>query len=93
MELLKHNQKAYEEIKENFRKYRKVLYVSGVGTGKSFVFLALAENVFKGRILYVITPPHKTLVELCSSWDINGTAAYRRPWFFRYLPVFTYFRL
>lgn len=57
MELLKHNQNAYEEIKDSFQKYRKVLYVSGVGTGKSFVFLALAENVFKGKILYVV-PKH-----------------------------------
>ena len=57
MELLKHNQKAYEEIEDSFQEYQKVLYVSGVGTGKSFVFLALAENVFRGKVLYVIPEP------------------------------------
>ena len=31
----------------------------------------------------VTTPPRKTLAELCLSWDISGTAAYRRPCFFR----------
>lgn len=57
MKLLPHNEKAYQQLQQAFLQHRKVLYVSGVGTGKSFVFLALAERIFTGRILYVV-PKH-----------------------------------
>lgn len=49
-----HNQKAVDTILSAYHQdSRRVLYVSGVGTGKSFVFLGTAENI-PGRILYVV---------------------------------------
>lgn len=55
--LLPHNQPAFSEIMDSYRSgIKKIIYVSGVGTGKSFVFLAIAEALGK-KILYVI-PKH-----------------------------------
>lgn len=54
MKLMPHNQKAVKEIVSAYvRGARRIVYVSGVGTGKSFVFLGLTEYI-KGRILYVV---------------------------------------
>lgn len=55
--LLSHNQPAFQEISDSYKNgTKKIIYVSGVGTGKSFVFLAMAEQM-KGRILYIL-PKH-----------------------------------
>lgn len=56
MELMPHNKKAVEQILEAYKTEKKVIYTSGVGTGKSWVFMAIAEAI-GGRILYVI-PKH-----------------------------------
>ena len=49
-----HNKKAVKEIVSAYVSgTRRIIYVSGVGTGKSFVFLGLTEYI-KGRILYVV---------------------------------------
>lgn len=58
IELKPHNQRPFREIKKCFHNgAHSVIYVSGVGTGKSFVFMAVAESLVRGRILYVI-PKH-----------------------------------
>lgn len=59
MRLLPHNQTAVDSIMENFKNgKRKVIYISGVGTGKSFVFLGVLERLrisgISGKVLYVI---------------------------------------
>lgn len=55
--LLPHNQSAFNNIINLYNTgTKKIIYVSGVGTGKSFVFLAVAERV-AGKILYVL-PKH-----------------------------------
>ena len=49
-----HNQKAVAEIISAYMSgARRVAYLSGVGTGKSFVFLGIAEYI-QSRILYVV---------------------------------------
>lgn len=54
LRLKPHNQQAVDTILSAYQQgSRRVLYVSGVGTGKSFVFLGTAENI-PGRILYVV---------------------------------------
>lgn len=54
MKLMPHNQKAVDSITRAYETgAHRVIYTSGVGTGKSFVFLGMAEKV-EGRILYVI---------------------------------------
>lgn len=54
--LLPHNEKAVNDIIDAYESGKKnVCYVSGVGCGKSYVFMKLAEEYFKDkRILYVI---------------------------------------
>ena len=57
IELMSHNRKAVGEITEAFNEgKRHILYVSGVGTGKSFVFMGLAESMLNkdDRILYIV---------------------------------------
>lgn len=52
-----HNQKAVEEILAAYRNGKhSVIYTSGVGTGKTFVFMGLAERICRkeDRILYVM---------------------------------------
>lgn len=45
IELMPHNKKAVTEIISAYMSgARRVAYLSGVGTGKSFVFLGLAEQ-------------------------------------------------
>lgn len=55
MVLMNHNKKAVEEIKAAYEEGKKnIVYVSGVGTGKSFVFMGLMETVNVDKILYVL---------------------------------------
>lgn len=57
MELLEHNQKAVDEILEKFNiGVKSIIFTAGVGVGKSFVFMGVAEQ-FEGRILYIL-PKH-----------------------------------
>lgn len=58
IKLKEHNLRPFQTIADDFKNgVHSVVYVSGVGTGKSFIFMAIAESLFKGRILYVI-PKH-----------------------------------
>ncbi len=53
--LKEHNRKAVGELMELYRTRRTLAYISGVGTGKSFVFMGLALQAFpKERILYIL---------------------------------------
>jgi len=53
--LKEHNEKAVAELSILYKENRTAIYVSGVGTGKSFVFMGLIDRVFtEGRILYVM---------------------------------------
>lgn len=59
MKLLPHNEKAVNEIMKDFKNGKQcVIYTSGVGTGKSFVFLGVLERLrkmgMKGKVVYVI---------------------------------------
>lgn len=54
MELMPHNQTAVNNIEEAYKNgSHRIIYTSGVGTGKSFVFLGTAEKI-PGKILYVV---------------------------------------
>ena len=54
-----HNQKAVNELIANYKNGKRTqIYISGVGTGKSYVFLGLLDQYLANeRILYVI-PKH-----------------------------------
>ena len=55
MILKPHNQKAVDELTKNYKTCRTQIYISGVGTGKSYVFMGLADTLFKNKkILYII---------------------------------------
>lgn len=57
MLLKPHNKKAVDSLIEAYKTNRTAIYISGVGTGKSFVFMGLLD-VFKDiRVLYVL-PKH-----------------------------------
>lgn len=54
MVLHEHNQTAVDKIKDAYTEKKNVIYVSGVGTGKSYVFIGLMEALGVKRILYVV---------------------------------------
>lgn len=57
IKLLEHNQRPANEILDAFRNNTgSILYTSGVGTGKSYVFMYTAEQLLKKdeKILYVV---------------------------------------
>lgn len=57
MKLLEHNQKAVDEILDKFNSgIKSIIFTAGVGVGKSFVFMGVAEQI-EGRILYIL-PKH-----------------------------------
>ena len=59
-----HNKTAVDKIVEAYRKgMNRVIYTSGVGTGKSFVFMGVAEKLMNEmtKILYVF--PRYTVKE------------------------------
>ena len=49
-----HNERPVTEILRVFETSSSVIYVSGVGTGKSFVFMGAAERMGARRIAYII---------------------------------------
>ena len=73
MNLMPHNERAYMEIVQSLKDHKSVIYVSGVGTGKSFVFMAVAECDFTGRILYVI-PKHSIRNNMKTYNDFTSVA-------------------
>lgn len=55
--LRKHNRYPYQKVEEAMAATKHVIYVSGVGTGKSFIFLKLLadSDLYKnGRALYIV---------------------------------------
>lgn len=57
VDLKEHNLRPYEQVEEAMRTKRHVIYVSGVGTGKSFIFLKLVADstLFQNkRCLYIM---------------------------------------
>lgn len=67
MELKPHNQKAVNEITSAWEDgSERIIYTSGVGTGKSFVFMGSAEDV-KGKILYII--PKKSIIKNIKAYN------------------------
>lgn len=66
--LMRHNEKCYMDLVTAFRDNRDVLFIHGTGLGKSFVFLELKDNLFRGmRICYVI--PKHSVKEGISGYD------------------------
>lgn len=68
LDLMEHNQKAVDEIRERLEEYyKKIIYVSGTGCGKTWVFMGTVytlkdmfpdfNTVRKPRVLYVL-PKH-----------------------------------
>ena len=54
-----HNQMAVNELVDNYNKgVRTQIYVSGVGTGKSYVFFGLLDKLFVGKKVLYIIPKH-----------------------------------
>ena len=53
VELLKHNQEAYEKVEKNFETGNRVAIIHPTGTGKSFIALKIAEQHSGKRILYL----------------------------------------
>lgn len=66
MILNEYNQKSVEKLIDSFDKHEKVLYVSGVGTGKSYVFMKLMVLYENLRALYVL--PKYAIQENLSSY-------------------------
>lgn len=62
IELKAHNELPYKKLVQSLTKHNQAIYVSGVGTGKSFVFMKLLAdtNAFKDkRCLYIV--PQETI--------------------------------
>lgn len=74
VELKGHNQRPFRMIAEDYKNgAHSVIYVSGVGTGKSFVFMAVAGSLFPGRILYVV-PKHAITSNMKEYADFGSLA-------------------
>lgn len=57
VELKEHNKRPYNELVKALKEYHQAIYVSGVGTGKSFVFMKLLadSDMFKNeKCLYIV---------------------------------------
>ena len=67
--LLQHNQKTYDFICDRFSSgTNNIILVQGMGTGKSFIFMELANNYFKDKkILYVV--PKMTIESNLKKYD------------------------
>ena len=53
IKLRKHNEEAYEKIKEGFERSKKVAVVHSTGTGKSFLALRLLEDNIDKKAIYL----------------------------------------
>ena len=68
-----HNKEAYSKITAQYASgANSVIYVSGVGTGKSYVFMAVADSV-PGRILYIV-PKHAITNNITSYKEFSSVA-------------------
>ena len=76
IKLLEHNQRPANEILSAFQNNTKsVLYTSGVGTGKSYVFMYTAEQLLKEdeHILYVV-PKYAIKINIEAYSDFKALA-------------------
>ena len=66
IELKEHNKKPYERLEKALQEHNQAIYVSGVGTGKSFVFMKLLadSNAFKDKKCLYIIPQESIGVNL-----------------------------
>ena len=64
IDLKSHNIKPSNEIKEAFKTNTHVIYVSGVGTGKSYIFMEIADTMFKNKKIGYILPKHAIMKNL-----------------------------
>jgi type I site-specific restriction endonuclease len=62
VELKEHNKRPYEKLVQSLNKHNQAVYVSGVGTGKSFIFMKLladTETFADKKCLYIV--PQETV--------------------------------
>ena len=71
MDLLPHNQKAYESVKAHLEHSNRTCVVHPTGTGKSYIALQLIEDNPDARILY-ITSLATNLLEFWDKVDALG---------------------
>ena len=66
IELKEHNKKPYERLEKALQEHNQAIYVSGVGTGKSFVFMKLLadSDAFKDKKCLYIIPQESIGVNL-----------------------------
>ena len=65
MDLLPHNQKAYDAVVEHLKTSNRTCVVNPTGTGKSFIALQLIEDNKDARILYITS----LATNLLEFWD------------------------
>ena len=65
MNLLPHNQKAYDAVVEHLKTSNRTCVVNPTGTGKSFIALQLIEDNKDARILYITS----LATNLLEFWD------------------------
>lgn len=74
MDLLPHNQKAYESVVEHLKTSSRTCVVHPTGTGKSYIALQLIEDNPDARILYITS----LATNLLEFWDkVDGLGGYR----------------
>lgn len=72
MKIMKHNKVAIDRIINSYQNgNKKVLYVAGVGTGKTYVFMGLLEDMLRRRpntrVLYIV--PKYTIQRNIEEYD------------------------
>ena len=75
MDLLPHNQKAYENVVAHLEKSDRTCVVHPTGTGKSYIALQLIEDNPDARILYITS----LATNLLEFWDkVDSIGTYRK---------------
>lgn len=76
LNLLPHNERAYNSISMRFRnKFKTVLYVAGTGTGKTYVVDTLLRNIWRDKRVAYVVPTHAIWDYLSSVLDPNADVA------------------
>ena len=74
MNLLPHNQKAYEDVKKHLGFSDRTCVIHPTGTGKSMIALQLIEDRLDARILYITS----VATNLLEFWDKVESLGNRR---------------
>lgn len=56
IKLMIHNERAYDKLCKAMAEHKQVIYISGVGTGKSFVMMKFIDEHYKGKKCLYIAP-------------------------------------